>query len=87
MNLFNVHNVFFTVLGYPMSYIELSAKKKAVYGGKVSFRINDFRVPAFLKDTIINRPAIKSAPHISKAIQIGFDSYSNKNTSRAGSPE
>ena len=25
MNLFNVHNVFFTVLGYPMSYIELSA--------------------------------------------------------------
>ncbi len=25
MNVFNVHNVFFTVLGYPMSYIELSA--------------------------------------------------------------
>jgi len=25
MNLFNVHNVFFTVIGYPMSYIELSA--------------------------------------------------------------
>jgi nicotinamide mononucleotide transporter len=25
MNLFNVHKVFFTVLGYPMSYIELSA--------------------------------------------------------------
>jgi nicotinamide mononucleotide transporter len=25
MNFFNVHSVFFTVLGYPMSYIELSA--------------------------------------------------------------
>ncbi|MGD0596021.1 MAG: nicotinamide riboside transporter PnuC [Sedimentisphaerales bacterium] len=25
MNLFNIHSVFFTVLGYPMSYIELSA--------------------------------------------------------------
>ena len=25
MNLLNVHNVFFTILGYPMSYIELSA--------------------------------------------------------------
>jgi nicotinamide mononucleotide transporter len=25
MNLFNVQNVFFTILGYPMSYIELSA--------------------------------------------------------------
>ena len=25
MNIFSVHNVFFTVIGYPMSYIELSA--------------------------------------------------------------